>query len=238
MEEVHCLQRSIKAPSCPSDDMSKEQQQEGSVMMIAHIEKYLLELLEIRRSQTSVLPLMTQEEFTLKMQRIEEFRAAFQDLETSLLLPSSTSPPHLQQQQQHGKKRPSTAITKVIKHLKAQYAAAHAELVALLGTDHILNLAGSLYEVLPKNTIDSHEYKRILDNMMSATMENDTHSSVKSGLLHFLETFTPIDTAAFTIKLHALLNAKAAALKELRMWQIQGVDIGELLPNIKATASQ
>ena len=194
-------------------------------MMMTHVQRYLLQLMEIRRTQTSVMPLMTQEEFTLKMQRIEEFRAAFEDLESSILMPPSTAAAAAAGQKKEGKRGKGTPSQKIIKQLKAQYAAAHAELVALLGTDHILNLAGSLYEVLPKNTIDSHEYKRILENMI----QEESAPHVKSGLLHFLETFTPIDTAAFTLKLHTLLNTKATALKELRMWQIQGVDIGELL---------
>lgn len=166
--------------------------------------------MEIRKTQSTILPLMTEEEYGLKMKQIEEFRNAFQDLEASILVPLQASI----------RKKPPKSINK----LKSQYLAAHTELVALLGTDHIISLAGSLYDVLPKNTIDSNEYKVILDNMVA----HQETPQVKSGILHFLETFTPINTAAFTVKLHRLLNAKTAALKELRMWQIKGVDVGPL----------
>jgi len=71
---------------------------------------------------------------------------------------------------------------------------------------------------------DKERIKRYAEKKYS-----DTVARIKSGLHHFLHTVKPIDACAFNAKRQELLDKKMAALRELRMLQIKGVDIGELL---------
>jgi len=57
----------------------------------------------------------------------------------------------------------------------------------------------------------------------------DTVARINTGFHHFLHTITPIDAVAFNARRKELLDKKMAALRALRMLQIQGVEIGDLL---------